>query len=86
MAGGSGVSQLILLKRQIVRRGFGYGIFTALGSYAPQAELFHTASASKVPSTRKLPPCVKPSMKPDSNNQLYKAPRAPRKIKKYFKK
>ena len=30
MTGSSGVSQLILLKRRIVR-GFGYGVFTALG-------------------------------------------------------
>lgn len=58
MASGSGVSQLILLKRQIVGRGFGYGVFTALGVLRAASGAFPRRISLEEPSHEKIAPKV----------------------------
>lgn len=58
MAGSSGASQLILLERQIVRRGFGYGVFTALGVLRATNGAFPRRISLGDPSHEKFAPKV----------------------------
>ena len=55
MTGSSGVSRLILLKRQIVR-GFGYGVFTALGVLRAANGAFPRRISLEDPSHEKFAP------------------------------
>jgi hypothetical protein len=57
MAGSSGISQLILLERQIVR-GFGYGVFTALGVLRAANGAFPRQISLEDPSHEKFAPKV----------------------------
>lgn len=56
MAGSSGVSQPILLKRQIVERGFGYGVFTALNVLCAANGAFPHRISLEDPSHEKIAP------------------------------
>ena len=58
MAGSSGVSQPILLKRQIVERGFGYGVFTALDVLRAANGAFPQRISLENPSHEKIAPMV----------------------------
>ena len=56
MAGSSGVPQLVVLKRQFVGRGFGYGVFTALGVLRAANEAFPRRISLEGPSHEKIGP------------------------------
>jgi hypothetical protein len=56
MEGSSGVPQLIPLKRQIVGRGFGYGVFTALGVLRAANGAFPRRISLEGPSHKKIAP------------------------------
>ena len=56
MAGSSGVPQLVLLKRQFVGRGFGYGAFAALGVLRAANGAFPHRISLEGPSHKKIAP------------------------------
>ena len=56
MTGSSGIPQRILLKRQIVGRGFGYDVFTALGVLRVANGAFPRRISLKGPSHEKIAP------------------------------
>lgn len=56
MAGSSSIPQLVLLERQIVGKGFGYGVFTAFGVLRVANGAFPRHISLEDPSHEKIAP------------------------------